>query len=80
MNIKDYIKNKQKKASPEEAFDTYSKMSEEELMQELFNVGACSKGGTTPQQLDDFYKNVESFLTAEQKEKMKNLIMQLKMS
>lgn len=80
MNINDYIKNKQKKASNEEAFDAYSKMSEEELMQELFNVGACSKGTTTPQQLDEFYNRIEAFLTAEQKEKMKSLIMQLKMS
>lgn len=80
MNIKDYIKNKKRPTNPEEAINTYSKMSEEELMQELFSVGACSKSGTTPEQLDEFYKKVESFLTAEQKEKMKNLIMQLKMS
>lgn len=79
MNIKDYIKKKKKPQTAEEAFNTYSKMSEEDLMQELFNVGSCSKGQTSPEQLDEFYKKVESFLTAEQKEKMRTLIMQLKM-
>lgn len=85
MNIRDYI-NKRRPAqqatpaSPEEAVKMYSGMSEEELMRELFSVGACSKGGTSAGELDTFFNNVKGFLTAEQKEKMQQLIMQLKMS
>ncbi len=80
MNIKDYIKNKKKPLPPQEALNKYSDMSEEELMRELFNVGACSKGNTSPQELDAFYAKIESFLTAEQREKMKDLIARLKTS
>lgn len=82
MNIRDYINKKRPAApqSPEDAVKMYSGMSEEELMRELFSVGACSKGGTSAKELDTFYNNVQNFLTAEQKEKMQQLIMQLKMS
>lgn len=83
MNIRDYINKKRPSTtpqSPEDALKMYSGMSEEELMRELFSVGACSKGGTSAKELDAFYNNVQNFLTAEQKEKMQQLIMQLKMS
>ncbi|MFW5780090.1 MAG: hypothetical protein ACOCWI_01380, partial [Bacillota bacterium] len=71
VNIKDHINKNQKtdnKAfdTPEEAMDNYSKMSEEELMQELFKVGACSRGGVSPEELDDFYNNIKSMLSPEQ--------------
>jgi hypothetical protein len=83
MNIRDFINKKQASVepqSPEEALQMYSNMSEEELMHQLLNVGACSKGGTSAKELDAFYNNVQGFLTAEQREKMQQLIMQLKMS
>lgn len=80
MKIKDYIKNKQKPTTPEDAVKMYSKMGEEELMQELFNAGACSKGKVSSDELDSFYSNVQGMLTAEQSEKMRELIIQLKQS
>lgn len=86
MNIKDHI-DKHKKSqeqttyfTPDEAMEKYSKMSEEELIQELFRVGACSRGGVTPEELDEFYDGIKSMLSPEQQEKMKDLITQLKMS
>lgn len=96
MKIQDYIneKNRNQKnkktsytasknqdyVNPEDAMNKYSKMSEEELMGELFRVGSCSSGGTTPEQLDSFFSNVQGMLSEEQKEKMKRLITQLKMN
>lgn len=85
VNIKDHI-NKNKKEddkgfeTPDEAIDKYSQMSEEELMQELFRVGACSRGGVTPEELDEFFNSIKSMLSPEQQEKMTELITQLKMS
>lgn len=62
----------------DELINKYSGMSEEQLMQELFKVGSVSNGRVTPNELDDFYNKVKGFLTPEQAEKMRYLIMQLK--
>lgn len=65
--------------NPEEFLNRYSGMSEEQLMQELFKVGSVSNGNVTAKELDDFYNNVKGVLSPEQAEKMRYLIMQLKM-
>ena len=89
MDVGEYIRNKQKKKendsrakSPEnlnDAIGKYSAMNEEQLMQELFRVGKVSSGNVSADELDAFYANVRGFLTPEQSEKMRALIMQLKM-
>ena len=89
MDVGEYIRNKQKQsnktkeenniATTEETLNKYSKMSEEQLMQELFKVGSVSSGNVSARELDSFFNNVKLFLTPEQKEKMKRLIIQLKM-
>lgn len=90
MKIRDFI-DRQKKETPkssegkpqgdaEDRIKKYSKMSEEDLMRELFKVGSLSKGGVTGKQLDDFYQSVEGMLSPEQKERMRELILQLKNS
>lgn len=80
MKIQDFINRNKQEATPEEVLNRYSGMSEEQMMQELFRVGSVSTGGTTPQQLDSFYTQVQSFLSAEQKARMDELIRQLKNS
>ncbi len=61
-----------------QAINKYGAMSEEELMRELFRVGSVSSGNVSSAELDGFYKQVKNFLTPEQSEKMRNLIIQLK--
>lgn len=87
MNIADYIRNKNKQnqnmkvdtqIDVNQAINKYGAMSEEELMRELFRVGSVSSGNVSSAELDGFYKQVKNFLTPEQSEKMRNLIIQLK--
>lgn len=86
MRIQDHI-NKQnphtpprQTVSPQDAINRYGGMSEEQMMQELLKIGAVSTGGTSPKQLDTFFMQVQSFLSAEQKARMAELITQLKNS
>ena len=87
MDVGEYIRKKQQKAETKktenvnvnDAINYYSAMSEEQLMQELFKVGRVSSGNVSPKELDGFYNSVRAFLSPEQAEKMKTLIMQLKM-
>ncbi len=74
MDVGEYIRNKERKQKNN--IDHYTSMNEEQLMQELFRTANAS--GVTNNELDDFFKKVSPYLTPEQKEKMKNLIMQLK--
>ena len=81
MDVGEYIRNKEKKkaaARKEGGIDVskYTSMSEEQLMQELFRTANAS--GVSNEELDDFFKRAAPYLTPEQKEKMKNLIVQLK--
>ncbi len=87
MNIADYIRNKNKQnqnmkvdtqIDVNQAINKYGAMSEEELMRELFRVGSVSSGNVSSAELDGFYEQVKNFLTPEQSEKMRNLIIQLK--
>jgi hypothetical protein len=95
MNVADYIRKKQKKEnnnqnqnqqyqngnpSPEEAMNKYSKMSEGDLMQELFKEGSVSQGKVSGEELDNFYNKVSGMIDADQRAKMKMLIEQLKRS
>lgn len=70
----------QSNTNPQEAYNKYSKMNEEQLMQELFKVGSVSSGNVSPQALDTFFNNVRSRLTPEQAARMSDLIAQLKRS
>ena len=88
MDVGEYIRKKQQRMENQasvkneninDAINHYSGMSEEQLMQELFKVGRVSSGNVSAKELDGFYNNVRSFLSPEQAEKMKALIMQLKM-
>ena len=81
MDVGEYIRRKEREKNKHKAtqgidLGKYTSMSEEQLMQELFRVANSS--GVSNEELDSFYRNAESYLTPEQKEKMKNLIMQLK--
>ena len=87
MNIADYIRNKNKQnqnmkvdtqIDVNQAINKYGAMSEEELMRELFRVGSVSSGNVSSAELDGFYEQVKNFLTPEQSEKMRNLIIQFK--
>ena len=87
MNIADYIRNKNKQNQDmkvdtqidvNQAINKYGAMSEEELMRDLFRVGSVSSGNVSSAELDGFYEQVKNFLTPEQSEKMRNLIIQLK--
>ena len=72
--------DKQNNTNPQEAYNKYSKMNEEQLMQELFKVGSVSSGNVSAQALDSFYNKIRSRLTPEQAARMSDLIAQLKRS
>ena len=77
MDVGEYIRNKNKaKQNNKSDINRYSSMSEEQLIQELFR--AANESNVSNDELDDFFNRAGPFLTAEQREKMKNLIMQLK--
>ncbi len=77
MDVGEYIRNKEKSREQKgDNMQKYMSMSEEQLMQELFRTANSSD--VKNEELDDFYKKASPFLTPEQKEKMKNLILQLK--
>lgn len=84
MDIKAYIKRKsgdtQKPKTAEEAVQKYGSLSEEELLNEMFTLAAEERknGQLTNEKLDGFYEQSKSFLTPEQAERMKELILQLK--
>lgn len=83
MNIHDYIRSQKKKESKKtvgEALNEYSSYSEEQLMAELFKKGSLSNGNVSAEELDEFYAKASPFLTREQAEKMRSLILQLKNS
>lgn len=72
--------NQQNNVNPQAAFGKYSKMNEEQLMQELFKAGSVSSGKISPEALDNFYKSISARLSPEQAARMKDLISQLKRS
>lgn len=95
MGINDYIREKRKGkgksikynnaetpnfATPEEAVQAYSRLSQEDLMRELFRVANESreKGEVNNQSLDAFYANVSPMLTPEQRARMQQLLSELK--
>ena len=77
MDVGEYIRKKErmKKGSSGDV-NKYTSMSEEQLMQELFRVANASN--VSNEELDSFYRNASPYLTPEQREKMKGLILQLK--
>lgn len=89
MNIGDYIKSKKAKEAkknnepvltPEEAIGKYSNMSESDLMSELFRSAREGResGELTDESLEEFYNKARSFLTPEQAERMRELLIELK--
>ena len=87
MDVAEYIRRQNAKVeqsaepkSYKEAIDKYANFSEEELMSELFRLGSLSSGRITEKELDDFYNKVNPYLTPEQRERMKELIIGLKNS
>ena len=86
MDIAEYIKNKnaekEKKTkenlSPQEAISKYANYSEEQMMSELFRLGSLSSGNISAKELDDFFNKVKPYLSKEQSERMKELILRLK--
>lgn len=64
----------------EETIGKYSAMSEEQLMQELFRSAEAGRqnGSLNNGMLDDFFGKVGGMLSAEQRERMTELIRQLK--
>lgn len=86
MDVAEYIRNKNaetakkraEKKSPLEGLEKYAGYSEEQLMQELFRQGSLSEGKVSAQELDDFYKKARPYLSPEQAERMKELIIALK--
>jgi hypothetical protein len=66
--------------SPEEMIDKYSRMSEEQLMQEMFRSASASRasGQLTDEMLDSFYNQAKCYLSPEQSERMSELIRELK--
>jgi len=63
-----------------EMVDKYSRMSEEQLMQEMFRSAADSRrnGSLTDDMLDNFYNQAQGYLSPEQTERMRDLIRELK--
>lgn len=95
MGINEYIRNKRKEkasatpsntqneqsfSTPEEAINAYSRLSQEDLMRELFRVANDSreKGEMNNNSLDAFFTNVSPMLTPEQRARMQQLIGELK--
>ncbi|MDD3946586.1 MAG: hypothetical protein PHI19_01990 [Clostridia bacterium] len=85
MRINDYIKKRpvspeNSNENTEEMLNRYSQMNEEQLMQEMFRNAAQSRenGSLNDQMLDDFYGKACAYLTPEQSERMKELIIELK--
>ena len=77
MDVGEYIRNKNKTQNNTGMdFGRYSSMGEEQLVQELFRT--ANESNVTNEELDGFFERAKPYLTAEQREKMKNLIMQLK--
>ena len=85
MRINDYIKKRsvspeEPTENTEEMLNKYSKMNEEQLMQEMFRNAAQSRenGTLNNQMLDDFYGKACAYLTPEQAERMREHIIELK--
>ncbi|MBO4538811.1 MAG: hypothetical protein J5781_00930 [Clostridia bacterium] len=77
MDVGEYIRKKERmKKNSESETAKYSSLSEEQLMQELFRVANASN--VSNEELDAFFRNASPYLTPEQREKMKGLILQLK--
>ena len=77
MDVGEYIRKKERmKKNSESDAAKYTSLSEEQLMQELFRVANASN--VSNEELDSFYRNASPYLTPEQREKMKGLILQLK--
>lgn len=79
-NVNKAPREENKFSSPEEAFNAYSKLGQEDLMLELFKVANDSRerGELSDEGLDNFYRNVQGMLTPEQSAKMRQLIQDLK--
>ncbi|MBR1746931.1 MAG: hypothetical protein IJ735_01825 [Clostridia bacterium] len=91
MNVADYIRKKNAESknppnkntdpsTPQELLNKYSGYNEEQLMAELFRYGSLSSGNVSAKELDDFYQRATPFLSPEQAERMKELILRLKNS
>ena len=88
MDIAQYIKTsnakrekeKKENLSPADAIQKYADYSEEQLMSELFRLGSLSSGKISEKELDDFFNKVRPYLSKEQSERMRELILRLKNS
>lgn len=87
MKLSDYIKNKgqsretpQTFASPEDAINAYSRMSEEDLTSEMMRVAGQQKADGTfdPAELERLCATMSPMLTPEQNAKMRRLIEEVK--
>jgi hypothetical protein len=87
VSFNDYInkKNGNKGKQPSEddiksAYQKYSGFSQEELMREMFRTAEESrkKGELSDEMLDGFYNRAQSFMSPEQAERMRELIIELK--
>ena len=77
MDVGEYIRKKERmKKNSESDAAKYTSLSEEQLMQELFRVANASN--VSNEELDSFFQKASPYLTPEQREKMKGLILQLK--
>lgn len=87
MKLSDYIRNKsqnnpkstekpQNFATPEEAINAYSKMSEEDLTSEMMRVASAQKADGTfnARELERMCASISPMLTPEQQAKMRRLI------
>ncbi len=77
MDVGEYIRKKEKmKSGSSGDVKKYTSMNEEQLIQELFRVANASN--VSNEELDSFFQKASPYLTPEQREKMKGLILQLK--
>ena len=93
MSFQDYINNKNNKSTTnnasnnqpnmdnlQQSYQKFMGLSQEELMQELFRTAEASreKGELNDSMLDNFYNQALMMLTPEQRERMKEIIIELK--
>ncbi len=84
MKISDFVRIKKAVnrnfGSAEEAIGAYSKMSEEELTEELRSIAESErqKGTLKDSDIETFFNTVSPMITPEQREKLKRLIGEIK--
>lgn len=72
--------NNDKQQDLQKAYDTYSKLNENDLMNKMFEMAKISKqqGQLDNAKIDQFFNNVSGMLSAEQRKKLKGLLDMLK--